>query len=110
MSLARVAAHQKQHQHSSDLAMLILDRERSLFRLITTPVFSKIKVNGEDAHPLYKFLKSQRKGVLGSEAIKWNFTKFLVGPDGAVLKRYGSMDTPEQIEPDVAAFVATAPR
>lgn len=71
---------------------------------VSFPLFSKIKVNGDDAEPLYKFLKSQKKGVLGSEAIKWNFTKFLVGPDGTVLKRYGSMETPEQIEKDVEAL------
>jgi len=72
---------------------------------VSFPLFSKIKVNGDDAHPLYKWLKSQKKGVLGSEAIKWNFTKFLIGPDGAVLKRYGSIDTPEQIEKDVEPLV-----
>jgi glutathione peroxidase len=65
-------------------------------------------VNGDDAHPLYKFLKSQKKGVLGSESIKWNFTKFLIAPDGAVLKRYGSADTPDAIERDVATLVEAA--
>jgi glutathione peroxidase len=69
---------------------------------VTFPLFSKIKVNGPDAHPLFAYLKRQKKGVLGSEAIKWNFTKFLVGPDGAVLRRYGSSDTPEVIEKDLA--------
>jgi len=75
---------------------------------VTFPLFSKIKVNGDDAHPLYKFLKSQKKGVLGSESIKWNFTKFLIAPDGAVLKRYGSADTPDAIERDVATLVEAA--
>jgi glutathione peroxidase len=69
---------------------------------VTFPLFSKIKVNGPDAHPLFRYLKAQKKGLFGSEAIKWNFTKFLVGPDGAVLRRYGSSDTPEVIEKDLA--------
>ena len=68
---------------------------------VTFPLFSKIKVNGPDAHPLFAYLKRQKKGVLGSEAIKWNFTKFLVAADGAVLKRYGSSDTPERIGEDL---------
>ena len=68
---------------------------------VSFPLFSKIKVNGPDAHPLFVYLKSQKKGLLGSEAIKWNFTKFLVGPDGAVLRRYGSAETPAQIEKDL---------
>jgi glutathione peroxidase len=59
-------------------------------------------VNGPAAHPLFRYLKAQKKGLFGSEAIKWNFTKFLVGPDGAVLRRYGSSDTPEVIEKDLA--------
>jgi glutathione peroxidase len=65
---------------------------------VTFPMFSKIKVNGADAHPLYRLLKAQQPGALGTERIKWNFTKFLVGPDGQVLGRYGSGDTPEVIE------------
>ena len=74
---------------------------------VTFPLFSKIKVNGPDAHPLFAYLKRQKKGVLGSEAIKWNFTKFLVGPDGAVLKRYGSSDAPEAIEKDLAGSTSS---
>jgi glutathione peroxidase len=70
---------------------------------VTFPMFAKIDVNGADAHPLYRYLKSEAKGLLGSEAIKWNFTKFLVGRDGAVLKRYAPTDTPKSIEGDVAA-------
>jgi glutathione peroxidase len=70
---------------------------------VTFPMFAKIDVNGTDAHPLYRYLKSEAKGLLGSEAIKWNFTKFLVGRDGAVLKRYAPTDTPKSIEGDVAA-------
>jgi glutathione peroxidase len=70
---------------------------------VTFPMFAKIDVNGTDAHPLYRYLKSEAKGLLGSEAIKWNFTKFLVGRNGAVLKRYAPTDTPKSIEGDVAA-------
>ena len=69
------------------------------------PMFAKIEVNGAGTHPLYKFLKSEAPGVLGTEGIKWNFTKFLVGKDGKVVKRYGSMDTPEKIEADIAALL-----
>jgi glutathione peroxidase len=69
---------------------------------VTFPLFSKINVNGPDAHPLFVYLKSQKRGLLGSEAIKWNFTKFLIAADGRVLRRYGSADKPEQIETDLA--------
>ncbi len=68
---------------------------------VTFPLFSKVDVNGDDAHPLFKWLKSEKKGIFGTESIKWNFTKFLVGPDGHVVKRYGSGDTPEAIEKDL---------
>jgi len=68
---------------------------------VTFPLFAKIDVNGSDADPLFKFLKSERKGLLGSESIKWNFTKFLVGADGTVLKRYAPTDTPESIGADL---------
>ena len=71
---------------------------------VTFPLFAKIDVNGGNAHPLYKHLKSEKKGLLGSEAIKWNFTKFLVGPDGAVLKRYAPTDTPESIGADLKSL------
>jgi glutathione peroxidase len=67
------------------------------------PLFAKIEVNGDDAHPLYKYLKQEAKGLLGSEAIKWNFTKFLVGKDGKVVRRYAPTDTPKGIETDVEA-------
>ena len=72
---------------------------------LTFPLFAKVEVNGGNAHPLFRLLKSERPGLLGSEAIKWNFTKFLVGKDGTVLKRYAPTDTPEQITKDVAALV-----
>jgi glutathione peroxidase len=68
---------------------------------VTFDMFSKIEVNGENAHPLYKYLKQQATGMLGSESIKWNFTKFLVDKKGKVLERYGSMTTPEDIEKEI---------
>lgn len=68
---------------------------------VTFPMFSKIDVNGEHAAPLYQFLKKERPGLLGSEAIKWNFTKFLVNPDGQVIKRYAPTDSPESIKADI---------
>ena len=70
---------------------------------VSFPMFAKIDVNGAETHPVYKYLKHEAKGLLGSEAIKWNFTKFLVGKDGAVLKRYAPTDTPQGIEKEVAA-------
>ena len=79
---------------------------------VTFPLFSKIKVNGGDAHPLFTHLKAQKPGVLGLDAIKWNFTKFLVAPDGTVLKRYGSRRTPDEIERDLRqlpGFKRTSP-
>lgn len=69
---------------------------------VTFPMFAKIDVNGANAHPLYQYLKSEKPGILGTEAIKWNFTKFLVGPDGTVLKRYAPSDKPEMIQADLA--------
>ena len=70
------------------------------------PMFSKIEVNGANTHPLYKKLKSEAKGVLGSEGIKWNFTKFLVDPEGKVVKRYATATKPEAIEKDIAGMLA----
>jgi glutathione peroxidase len=75
---------------------------------VTFPLFAKIDVNGPAAHPLFEFLKAEQPGALGTKAIKWNFTKFLVGPDGAVLKRYASATAPAEIDADVAALVAAA--
>ena len=72
---------------------------------VTFPLFAKIDVNGRNAHPLYRILKSAKKGLLGRETIAWNFTKFLVGKNGDVLRRYGSRRKPEAIEKDVAALV-----
>ncbi|MEJ7833560.1 MAG: glutathione peroxidase [Nocardioides sp.] len=67
---------------------------------VTFPLFSKIEVNGDDAHPLYKWLRSEKGGLLGSK-IKWNFTKYLVGKDGQVLGRYGPTTKPEKITGDI---------
>jgi glutathione peroxidase len=70
---------------------------------VTFPMFAKVEVNGEHAAPLYQWLKSQAKGILGSEAIKWNFTKFLVDGDGQVVRRYAPTDTPQKIGRDTRA-------
>jgi glutathione peroxidase len=70
---------------------------------VTFPMFEKIDVNGKDTHPLYRYLKREARGVLGSEPIKWNFTKFLVNREGEVVERYGSTTKPEQIEADIEA-------
>lgn len=68
---------------------------------VTFPMFAKIEVNGAGAHPLYRALKKAAPGLLGTEAIKWNFTKFLIGRDGKVLKRYAPNDKPEDIVGDI---------
>jgi glutathione peroxidase len=73
---------------------------------VTFPMFAKIDVNGANAHPLYVYLKSQKKGILGLEGIKWNFTKFLVSPSGEVVRRYGPSDTPEEVEKDAGRLLA----
>jgi glutathione peroxidase len=72
---------------------------------VTFPMFAKIDVNGPHAHPLYRHLKAAKKGLFGREAIAWNFTKFLVGRDGEVLRRYGPRRTPEAIGKDLASLV-----
>jgi glutathione peroxidase len=69
------------------------------------PMFSKVNVNGSDAHPLFQYLKKEARGVLGTEAIKWNFTKFLIDRDGRVVRRYAPTDTPKSIEKDLAAVL-----
>ena len=73
---------------------------------VTFPMFAKVDVNGKSAHPLFKYLTSAKKGLLGSEAIKWNFTKFLVGRDGTVLARYAPTTRPEDIGPDIEKALA----
>ena len=70
---------------------------------VSFPMYAKIDVNGKEAHPLYRHLKSARPGLLGSESVKWNFTKFLVGRDGAVLRRYAPADKPEDLAEDISA-------
>jgi glutathione peroxidase len=70
---------------------------------VTFPMFSKVDVNGGRAHPLFAYLKARRPGWLGTEAIKWNFTKFLVSRTGDVIARYGPTDRPDAIEPAVVA-------
>jgi glutathione peroxidase len=70
---------------------------------VTFPLFAKVDVNGPNAHPLFRHLRREKPGLLGTEAIKWNFTKFLVGRDGTVLRRYAPNDTPEEIAKDVEA-------
>lgn len=73
---------------------------------VSFPLFSKIDVNGKEAAPLYDFLKSEKPGLLGIEAIKWNFTKFLVDPQGQVIKRYAPTDRPEDILKDLHVLVS----
>jgi glutathione peroxidase len=72
---------------------------------VTFPMFAKIDVNGEKTHPLYRLLKRAAPGLLGSEAIKWNFTKFLVDRAGKVVKRYAPTDTPRALEGDIEALL-----
>jgi glutathione peroxidase len=72
---------------------------------VSFPMFSKVAVNGDHAHPLFKYLKNEAPGLLGSRAIKWNFTKFLVDKSGKVLKRYGSVAKPESIIKDIEKFL-----
>lgn len=73
---------------------------------VTFPMFAKVDVNGTNAHPLFKYLKSQAKGVLGSVAIKWNFTKFLVDRKGRVVKRFASNVSPLKIKEDIEKLLA----
>jgi glutathione peroxidase len=72
---------------------------------VTFPLFGKIEVNGSDAAPLYRHLKAEAPGVLGSEAIKWNFTKFLIDRDGRVVQRYAPTTKPEDIAADIEALL-----
>jgi len=73
---------------------------------VSFPMFAKIDVNGDTAHPLWKWLKDEKGGFLGIDAIKWNFSKFLIGRDGQVLKRYAPTDKPESIAKDIEAALA----
>ena len=73
---------------------------------VSFPMMAKIDVNGGDAHPLYRWLTAEAPGLLGSKAIKWNFTKFLVGKDGQVLRRYAPQDAPQKLAKDIEAALA----
>ena len=73
---------------------------------VTFPLFAKVDVNGDAAHPLFKQLKKDAPGLLGTEAIKWNFTKFLVGKDGTVYKRYAPATKPEELSGDIEKLLA----
>jgi glutathione peroxidase len=68
---------------------------------VSFPMMSKVKVNGDDAHPLWQWLTQAAPGILGTKAVKWNFTKFLIGKDGHALKRYASTDKPESLQGDI---------
>jgi len=73
---------------------------------VTFPLFEKIDVNGSDAHPLFKHLKQEAPGLMGTQAIKWNFTKFLVKKDGSVFKRYAPQTKPEELMSDIEKLLA----
>ena len=73
---------------------------------VSFPMFEKVDVNGPDAHPVFEWLRTEKRGLLGQK-IKWNFTKFLVGRDGRVIKRYGSTTKPEDIAADIEAALAS---
>jgi len=73
---------------------------------VSFPMMAKVKVNGAEAHPLWQWLKAQAPGLLGTEGVKWNFTKFLVGRDGKVLKRYAPNDAPDSLRKDIEKALA----
>jgi glutathione peroxidase len=72
---------------------------------VTFPMFAKIDVNGTNAHPLYRYLKRAKRGLLGTQSIKWNFTKFLIGRDGTVIHRFAPVDAPEKLQPKIEALL-----
>jgi len=90
------------HQEPGDEEEIATFCERNFG--VTFPLFSKIDVNGPDAHPLYQWLRSEQGGMIGDK-IRWNFTKFLVDTDGNVVSRYGSTTTPDQIAGDIEALL-----
>ncbi|HEY5219726.1 MAG TPA: glutathione peroxidase [Gemmatimonadaceae bacterium] len=92
------------HQEPGDEAAIA--KFCSLTYNVTFPMYAKIAVNGAHTHPLFQYLKSAQAGLLGTEAIKWNFTKFLVARDGTVLKRYAPADLPTSISADVVHALA----
>jgi len=73
---------------------------------VSFPMMAKIDVNGSDAHPLYEWMAKEAPGLLGTKAIKWNFTKFLIGRDGQVIQRYAPTDTPQSMAKDIEAVLA----
>ena len=73
---------------------------------VSFPMMAKVQVNGAAAEPLWRWLEAEAPGVLGSEAVKWNFTKFLVGRDGRVIRRYAPTETPESLRRDIEAALA----
>jgi glutathione peroxidase len=73
---------------------------------VSFPMMQKVAVNGAEAHPLYRWLTAEAPGLLGSKAIKWNFTKFLVGKDGTVLRRYAPQDAPAKLARDIEAALS----
>ena len=77
----------------------------TLHNEVSFPMYGKVEVNGEGTHPLYAHLKSAAPGLLGSESLKWNFTKFLVDREGRVVRRYAPTDSPESIEKDIEALL-----
>ena len=77
----------------------------SLTYHVSFPMFAKVDVNGENAHPLYRYLKAEKPGLLGTEGIKWNFTKFLVGKDGEVVERYAPATKPEELRKAIEALL-----
>ena len=72
---------------------------------VSFPMFSKVDVNGPNAHPLYEFLKKEGKGILGTEGIKWNFTKFLIGRDGKVIDRFAPQTKPQDLEGEIEKLI-----
>ena len=90
------------HQEPGDEEEIATFCERNFG--VTFPLFSKIDVNGPDAHPLYQWLRSEKSGLIGDK-IRWNFTKFLVDTEGKVVERYGSKTTPAQIADDIEALL-----
>lgn len=73
---------------------------------VSFPMMAKVKVNGADAHPLWKWLTAEARGVLGTQSVKWNFTKFLVGRDGQVIRRYAPTDAPDSLTHDIEKALA----
>jgi glutathione peroxidase len=90
------------HQEPGDEEEIATFCERNFG--VSFPLFAKIDVNGRDAHPLYQWLRSEKGGMVGSK-IRWNFTKFLIDPEGNVVQRYGSTTTPDQISDDIEALL-----